>query len=150
MPDLNITSSGVAVANSSAVKAYGTSEAAISAGQVVYADPASTPPGLLKPAQGNSASGTVPAMNVVGIALDTAAGSGQPIAYVSSGDVILPTTGSGSVLVQGSVYVMSAANPGGITSANDPAAGTSYLTSLGLAVSPSTLRVNINPVGAVR
>lgn len=147
MADLNIMAGSVLAVNASTVKAYGTSGAAITAGQVVYADPSSSPAGLIKPAQANSTT----AANVVGVALDSTAGSLQPVSYATSGDIVLPTSGAGSVtLTQGSVYVLSANSAGGIASANDPAAGTTFITPIGLAVSPTVLRLGISPVAATR
>src|SRR5260370_2145273 len=94
---LSITASNVLATNASTTIAYGTADRAITAGKVVYLDRGVTP-NLIRPAQGNS---QAQAQSVVGIALDSSAGSAQPIAYATSGDVTL-----GGVLNAGSVYVL--------------------------------------------
>ncbi len=146
MTDLIITASGVLAANANTVKAQGLSGSAISAGQVVWLDTAQTP-NLLKLAQANGATNVV-ARSVVGIALNSTSGGSQQLTYATAGDIILPTTG-GTVLTSGSVYVLSAANAGGIAPANDPSTAT-YATLLGVAISPTILRVSLSPLGATR
>ena len=66
--------------------------------------------------------------------------------YASAGDVVLPT--SGTVLTNGAEYILSV-NAGGIAPSTD-AANPNFITHLGLAVSPTTLRLNIMPVAAPR
>lgn len=141
MPDLFVTPNGVAAANSSTSTTSGLAAGTVMAGQVVYLDTN----GLLHPA-----SGTVQAQAqaVVGIALDSALGSAEPLTYATAGDVLLPT--SGTVLTAGSTYVLSP-NPGNIASANDTPPGTaSFITLLGVATNAATLRLSIAPLGAVR
>ncbi len=145
MADLNVSATGVVAANSNTNKAYGIAGEAVSAGQVVYLDPTSN---LIHPAQGTA---LVQAQNVVGVALDSTAGSGQPLSYATAGDVTLPTSGAGSIVVGGSVYVLSTATAGGIAPSTDPAAGTAtFITVLGLATNPANLRLNIIALGAPR
>jgi hypothetical protein len=146
MSELSISATGVVAANTETVTAYGTAGTAISAGQAVWLD-STVSPNLLFPAQ---ATVQTQAQNLVGIALDSAAGSAQPIAYASAGEVILPLNG-GSVLPTGTTYVLSTAVAGGIVPSTEPAAGTaSFISVLGLAISPSHFRVSINALGAVR
>lgn len=156
MPDLNINAAGVAPVTTAGggliptVTARGTAGAAITPGQVVYADPSAA--NLLKPA-----SGTVQpqAANVVGISLGSAA-LNQPLTYAVSGDVTLPTSGAGSILTSGSVYVLSN-NPGNIVSTADNAGSIgSFITLLGVgngtvsAGSVPTLRLGIIAAGPVK
>jgi hypothetical protein len=147
MAELNIDLTSVLAANANTVKAYGTAAEVIKAGQVVYLDTSATP-NLLRLARANNAT---QAKNVVGIALDSAAGSAQPLAYATAGDVTFTTSGSGSQLVTGNVYVLGTATAGGIAPSTDPAAGTAtFITLLGLATSPTNLRISIAPTGAPR
>ncbi len=138
MPELTITASQVIAANANTAKAYGTAGTAITAGQAVYLDSNN----FIQPARANN---QVQAQGLVGIALDSAAGSAQPLAYAVSGDV---TLGAGSVMVAGSVYVVSTGVAGGIVSANDPVAGTAtFISILGVATTTSNLRLGIQPLG---
>src|SRR5579859_2904069 len=57
----------------------------ITQGQAVYLDPATL---TIMPAKADSVTGSVPAANLVGVALDQAA-PGQPITYALSGDLTL-------------------------------------------------------------
>jgi hypothetical protein len=146
MADLVITPSGVLAASASTAKAYGLAGTVITAGQAVYLD-TNISPNVLRPASGSV---LVQAQNVVGIALDSAAGSAQPIAYATAGDVTLPTSGGGT-LSTGTTYVLSKAAAGGIAPSTDPTAGTAtFISVLGLATSPTNLRVAINPIAAPR
>ena len=135
MADITITAANVTAANSATGKASGTSGAAISIGQSVYLDPAD---GRIKPAKADSASPTN-APNIVGGALDTVAGANQPITYAPSGDVVF-----GGGLTQGQVYVVSAANAGGIAPYSDLVA-TNFVAFLGVALSSTTLRLGLIP-----
>ncbi len=133
MPELTITASQVIAANANTAKAYGTAGTAITAGQAVYLDSNN----FIQPARANN---QVQAQGLVGIAL-----SAQPLAYAVSGDV---TLGAGSVMVAGSVYVVSTGVAGGIVSANDPVAGTAtFISILGVATTTSNLRLGIQPLG---
>lgn len=151
MPELGVIASGVLAANANTAKAYGVSGTAIAAGQAVYADPSSTPTGLIRPAIATAASGGTPALNVVGLALNSTAGSLEAVAYATAGDVILPTSAGGgaSAMVSGSVYVVSAGTAGNLVSAIDPMAANNYVTVVGMAVGTSIFRVSPNPVAAV-
>lgn len=163
MPDLNIVPGSVAqITNSGSgtiptVTARGIAGAAITPGQVLYADP--TASNTLKPAQATVA---LQAANVVGIALGSAA-LNQPLTYATGGDILLPTagtgTGGGTVLLSGSVYILSAGTAGNLISTADPAiasvgGGTVFSSVIGLgngtatATITSTLRLNLIPAAA--
>lgn len=131
MSDVTVTPSAVLAATSNTGVARGTAGAAITAGQVVWADPAASYE--IKPAQ---ATNQTQALNVVGIALNGAA-LGQPIAYATSGDVTF-----NSAFTATGVYVLSAANPGGIAPHTDLATG-NWATFLGIATSTTNLRIGI-------
>jgi hypothetical protein len=138
MADITITAANVVATNSATVKASGTSgtsAVASTAGMPVYLDPAD---GKIKPAKADSAS-SVPPPNLVGVALDSAPGANQPITYATAGDV---TYGGG--LTQGQVYVVSAANAGGIAPYSDLVA-TNFVAFLGVAISTTVLRLGIIP-----
>jgi hypothetical protein len=134
MTDISVTASAVVAANPNTDEATGISGAAITAGQVVYADP--TDSYKIKPAQ---ATNSTHAPNVVGIALDNAPGANQPIVYATGGDIIF-----NNVLTPGQLYVLSAANPGGIAPYGDLVT-TNYVTFLGVATGVTTLRVGLIP-----
>ncbi len=139
MADLNVTTNGVIAANSNTVVATGYSAAAINAGQVVYLN--SSQQLATAAASSNTQAGTV-----VGVALNSTLTANQLVTYASAGDVVLPT--SGTVLTNGAQYILSV-NAGGIAPSTD-AANPNFITHLGLAVSPTTLRLNIMPVAALR
>jgi len=145
MADLNVTASGVVPVTGSTsptVTARGIAGATITAGQVVYADPSAN--SQLKPAQ---ATNQIHALNVVGVALDNAAAN-QPVSYAAAGDLTLPTTGAGSTLTSGSVYILSQNTAGNILSTSDTFASGNYVTVLGVASSATNLRLNIIPAAA--
>jgi hypothetical protein len=133
MADIVVTAGSVIPTSPSTVVASGIAGAAITAGQVVYADPSDSY--KIKPAKADSAS-TTHAPNVVGIALNGAS-AGQPVDYAKSGDVTF-----NAVLTKGQVYVDSAANAGGIAPYSD-LASTNFVTLLGVALSTTVLRLNL-------
>ncbi len=135
MADVSVTASAV-VPTATTVIARGTAGATITAGQAVYADPNAN--FAIKPAQATS---QTQATNVVGIALDGAA-SGQPVAYATGGDVTF-----NSAFTTVSVYVLSAANAGGIAPNTDLATG-NWGTVLGMATSATNLRLGLIASGA--
>jgi len=143
MSDLNITTNSVIAANSNTVTASGTAGAAINAGQVVWLD-TTVSPNLLQLA---NATDQVHVQAIVGVALDTALGSGQPLTYAVSGDITMVTTTE--VLTAGVVYVVSDDNDGGIAPVDDPASG-SFISGIGLGINGTTLRINLNPIGVQR
>lgn len=132
MSDVTVVASSVAPANASTTIVRATAGAAVSAGQAVYADPAAN--FTIKPAQ---ATNQAQATNVVGIALDSAA-VGQPVAYASAGDVQFNNT----PLTPAAVYVLSAANAGGIAPTSDLVTG-NYATLLGIAAGANVLRLGV-------
>jgi hypothetical protein len=135
MANISYTASNVVATDASTVKASGISGGAINIGEAVYLDPAD---GLIKKAQANVGSPTH-APNIVGVALDTVAGTNQPITYATKGDV---TFGSG--LTQAQVYVVSATAAGAIAPYVDLVSG-NYVGFLGVALNTSVLRLGLIP-----
>lgn len=130
MADLVITAASVISAAGSTVDRSGLAGATITAGQVVYWDPATTRYLL---ADNNSA--TAAARVPTGIALSGAA-SGQPIAVHQSGDITI-----GATMVAGVVYYLGDV-PGSICPVADLAAG-EYPSVIGIAKSTTVLFVDI-------
>jgi hypothetical protein len=133
MADLVITAANVA-AGTGARTTTGTAGATITAGQVVYQDPADN---KYKPSDCNGASAAI--RSVAGIALNGAS-AGQPLTILLSG----PLT-PGATLTPGVAYYLSA-NPGGICPVADLIAGC-YPTILGIATSATALDVLVHPAG---
>src|SRR5258708_3222169 len=147
MADITVTASSV-VPGANAVIARGTSGGnganPVTAGMSVYADPASNPVGLIKPAAQTSAT----TVAVVGIALN-AGSANQPIEYQTSGDITMTTT---PALVPGRIYVLGS-GAGGISDSadlNSAGAGTRYGTILAVALTPTSLRLGITHRGVLR
>jgi len=135
MADLNITTANV-LSGAGAGISHRTAGALVTAGQIVYRDPAD---GMkCKLADNNSATPAVRAPK--GIALNGAA-NGQPLALHEKGPITI-----GAVLAPGTVYYLSD-TPGGICPVADLAAG-EYVTIIGIAISASVLDVNIQQSGA--
>ncbi len=134
MADLSITAANV-LSGSGAKIRNGKAGATITAGQVVYFDPADQ---RFKLADCDNASATV--REAAGIALNGAA-TGQPLAVQYDGEIAL-----GTVLTAGVTYYLSP-NPGGIAPVADLGSG-DYPTVLGLAESTSVLRLSIAAAGA--
>jgi hypothetical protein len=133
MADISVTASAVKP-TASTVVAWGTAGATVTAGQVVYADPADSY--KLKPAVSTN---QTQAKNVVGIALNSVAAD-QPIAYATGGDVTF-----NAALTAATVYVVGAAAGGISPSADlDSSTNTRYGTVLGIATSTTNLRLGIN------
>ncbi len=130
MTDIVITPASV-LKGSNPVLGAGVAGVAITAGQTLYEDTAAA--NVLKLADANLSS---LGATVVGIALH-AAGTGQPIQYLKSGQITI-----GATLVAGAVYVNSA-TAGGIAPVADLASGwrTTYI---GTAVSTTVLDVRIH------
>ena len=78
--------------------------------------------------------------DVDGIALNGGA-SGQPCTYLLGGPLTL-----NAVLTAGVIYVLSAANAGGIAPFGDLTSG-NYVTIIGVAKSTTELDITINPTG---
>lgn len=133
MADLSITAASV-VPRAGSRSATGTAGATITAGQVVYLDPAD---GRYKLADTDSA--TVAARTPAGIAAN-AASSGQPLSVIVSGPVTI-----GATVAAGVAYYLSGTS-GGICPVADVASG-DYPVIIGMATSTSILNVNIQAPG---
>jgi hypothetical protein len=132
MADLTITAANV-VAGANATFDRHNAGAAISAGQMVYLDPADN---TFKLADDN---GVAAARVPVGVAAHAAA-IGQPLTVITSGPVTI-----GAALTQGVGYYLSS-TPGGIAPAADLASG-QYPSFLGFAISATVLNLNIQQAG---
>lgn len=133
MADLTITAASV-VPQSGAKIDYGTAGATITAGQVLYQDPAD-----LKWKLADNNSGTADVRKAKGLAVNGAA-SGQPVAVVRSGPVAM-----GAILTAGVAYYLSD-TAGGICPVADVGAG-EYVSIVGLALSTSVLDVRFQNSG---
>jgi len=135
MSDITITTSTV-VADTNAAIDYGFAGAAITAGMPLYIDAANN--NVLKPA-GNL---SIDEAAVVGIALHAAA-IGQPIAYITAGDLTMTTS---PALGVASVYVLGSGSGTGKISPTldlDNSTGTRYGTVVGIGVTSTKLRVGL-------
>jgi hypothetical protein len=128
MADLSITAANV-VAVSGATTARGTAGATITAGQLVYLDSSDNE---LKLADSND---TAAKSVVVGVALHASL-DGQPLAYLTSGQITI-----GATVSLGKVYVLST-TAGGIAPIDD-IASTEYISVLGVATTTAIITVNI-------
>ncbi|MDE2020527.1 MAG: DUF2190 family protein [Patescibacteria group bacterium] len=128
--DLVITAANVAQA--SGVPQQYTSGGTLTQGQCVYLNSSNQVVG----AQSN-ASGTA---TVLGIALN-AASKGQPVTVLTSGVITI-----GATTTKGTIYVVSAANAGGIAPIGDLATG-NYLSIIGYANSTTQITLTINATG---
>lgn len=133
MADLAITAANV-VAGNGAKTEQGTAGATITAGQVVYKDPAD---GKYKLADTDSA--TVAARSPAGIALHGAS-NGQPLTILTSGPVTI-----GAAVTQAVAYYLSG-TAGGICPVADVAAG-DYTCIVGMAISATVLKVQFVEAG---
>jgi len=133
MVDITITPANV-IAGSNAQKLQGIAGATITAGQVVYRDPA-TGKFLLA-----DANGTADARTPIGIALHGAS-LDQPLMVITEGDLAL-----GAAMVNATAYFLSD-TPGGICPAADVGAG-EFVTVLGVSSSTSNLKVKMVISGA--
>lgn len=137
MADISITSSAV-VPSTTANIARGTAGATITAGQALYADASDS--NKLKPAAHSSAASAA----VVGVAVNSAS-AGQPVEYITSGDVTV-----NSALTAATVYVLGN-SAGAISAADDlhSSSGSRYGTIVGISTSATVLRVGINASGVL-
>jgi hypothetical protein len=132
MADISVTASSVKPTTNTVI-GRGTAGATITAGQVVYADPADS--FKIKPAL---SSNQTQSNNIVGIALHGASAD-QPIAYAIQGDVTF-----NAVLTAAGVFVAGSAAGGISPSADlDSSSNTRYGTVLGIGTSTTNLRVGI-------
>ena len=136
MVDLVVTAANV-VAGSGAKKASGTAGAAITAGQVVYLEAATS---TYKLADTDSATAEV--RSPAGIALHGASAN-QPLTIVTSGPVTI-----GATVAVGDAYYLSG-TAGGLAPVADVAAG-DYPCIIGICTSTSVLDVKIHEAGAVK
>ena len=133
MAALSITAASV-VADSDAVIERGTAGATITAGQPVYEDTANS--NVLKLTDSNA---SALAATVKGVALHGAA-SGQPLAYITSGNYTV-----GATVTVGQTYV-AGATAGDINPISDIATGW-YVSHIGIAISSTKIRVKIHNSG---
>jgi hypothetical protein len=135
MADLSITAANVLF--TSGTKVTGVAGAAITAGQSLYLDSATS---TLKLAQSD---GTAAEVDLVGVALH-AAGSGQPVTYAGTGSTI----NIGATTSKATTYVVSA-TAGGIAPQAD-LVSTNRICRVGYATATDgTFVVDIRNVGAV-
>jgi hypothetical protein len=132
MADLSITAASV-LAGSGATTARGTAGATITAGQLLYLDSSDNE---LKLADSND---TAAKATVVGVALHASL-DGQPLAYLTSGNITI-----GATVSLGKVYVLST-TAGGIAPIDD-IASTEYISVLGVATTTAIITVNIQNSG---
>lgn len=138
MADVSVTASSVKPTTNTVI-GRGTAGATITAGQVVYADPADSY--KIKPAL---SSNQTQSNNIAGIALHGASAD-QPIAYAISGDVTF-----NSAFTTATVYVAGSAAGGISPSADlDSSSNTRYGTVLGISTSATNLRVGVVMSGAL-
>lgn len=138
MADVSITAANV-VPGSDASYGTGTAGVALTAGQSIYLD---TNTSTYKLAQANGTA-TVAGSGGVTIALSNAA-AGQPVSYLLSGPVTI-----GGTLVKAGVYVVSAANAGGIAPIADLGSG-NYLSILGYASTTGILTALRSATGVTK
>lgn len=130
MADIAVTASTV-LAVSGANTSSGTAGEALTAGEPLYKDTADS--NKLKAAKADAEATAV----FEGIALHAAA-SGQPVAYIKSGDMTMTTAPAMTV---GQIYVISANAAGAIAPIGD-LASTEYPSILGVATSGTALTLN--------
>ena len=143
MADITVSAAGVAGIGSTPVTT-GIAGAAITPGQVVYADGTSS--GQLKPALAVGGSGAP--SRAVGIALNGASGVGQPVQYATGGVVNF----IGTTFVVGQVYALSA-NAGFICPVTDFTSAvtlTDYGCVIGIAVTATQLVLTLVSSGVLR
>jgi hypothetical protein len=142
MADITVSAAGVAPLGSTPV-AYGTAGAAITAGQVLYADATSS--GQLKPALATSTSA---ASRAIGIALNSAPGVGQPVQYATGGLLNF----IGTTFVVGQIYALST-NAGAICPVTDFTGAvtlTDYGCFVGIAITATQLQLGLISSGVLR
>jgi hypothetical protein len=139
MSDITINANTV-VPSATATIARGIAGAAISAGQTVYAD--ATDSNKIKLAANTSAATAA----VVGVAVNSAPVAGQPVEYVTAGDITL----SGAPLLAATVYVLGS-GAGGISIADElhSSSGTRRGTVVGIGTSTTVLRVGLVASGVL-
>jgi len=136
MADLTVTATSVIKGSNVTNIQTKTAGEAIDAGEVVYLD---TTTSTMKLADADSGTTLDAVRTPIGIALNSA-GTGQPLTYMTSGDVTL-----GAILTAGTAYYLSG-TAGKICPLADVAAGDDVVA-LGLAKSTSVLALNIQAPG---
>jgi len=134
MADPSITPSAVVPPTTNVVP--GIAGEAILAGQSVYSD--STDSNKIKLADCNASAATATA---VGLAANSAPAAGQPVSYLTDGDMTM-----NAVLVQGEIYLVSA-TAGGISPEADIVTTDDYVSIIGVAKSTTVLSIKINNSG---
>ncbi|MDE2020267.1 MAG: DUF2190 family protein [Patescibacteria group bacterium] len=128
--DLTITAANVAQV--SGVPQQYTAGGTITQGQCVYLNSSNQVVGAKSNASATAA--------VLGIALNSAS-TGQPVTVLTSGVITI-----GATTTKGTIYVVSAANAGGIAPISDLATG-NYLSIIGYANSTTQITLTINATG---
>lgn len=136
MADLTITPANIVPGSNANIK-RAISAVAIGAGKSVYIDPVTKLAGL---ADNNT--GTVADHNAVGVSVNASAVAGQPIDYISDGDLAF-----GAILTKGATYCVSG-TAGGICPQADVVTGME-LVILGVASSTSNLQVGVRDTNVV-
>lgn len=134
MSDISVTATSVVAAASALVEHGLKAGTTLTAGQVVYKDPAD---GLLKLSDNDNASATI--RSVYGITLNGGAAN-QPISVIKRGQLTL-----NAALTKGVVYALSG-TAGGIAPLADVTTGDDLIL-LGVALSTTVLDVQINDTG---
>lgn len=134
MADLLVTTTGVKRSDNNSGIRTRKAGATIAAGDSVYEDVN----GKWQLADANGVSAAM--AQVAGIAVGGGA-LDQEVTVITGGKLTLPTSGVGTTMVKGSVYVLSS-NPGKIAPAADLVAGHN-VTVLGVALSATELLVSI-------
>lgn len=130
MADITVTAGNVVEGSGSVNKKTGTSGEAITAGQVVYIKSSDS---KLYKAQHD---GTAEEAEAVGVALNSAPGSGQPVTYITAGNL-----DPGGTVTVGEIYVVSA-TAGGIAEVSD-LVSTNRVTVLGVGTTASNIKLGI-------
>lgn len=133
MADLSITAANCVPVAGSLIE-YGTAGATITAGKVIYLESSTN---TWKLADANAATEEVRWAKALAL---TGSSSGQPVAYMRSGDVTL-----GATLTAGTQYYLSD-TAGGICPVADIGAG-EYVCTVGVATSTTVLRLNFTYSG---
>ncbi len=136
MTDLAITATEVLPVSGSTILASGIAGAAITAGQAVYLDNATSTYKLFD-ANDTAANTKTPA-----IAMNSPA-SGQPITVATGGDIVIGATAAATVA---KVYVASV-TPGGIAPAAQPEATGARVVVIGVAKTGAKLVLILNNTG---
>lgn len=136
MADITITAASV-VAGAGARTENGIAGAAVTAGQIVFLDSATT--GKWQLADADAATAAARGQGKIGVALNGAA-LNQPLAVQTEGPITI-----GATVVAGTAYYLSP-TPGGIAPLADILAG-DYVTLVGIATSASVIKLDFQYSG---